>query len=95
MNDYVTKDDLKAALKESAEWTTNLLLGELGTRFNEVNLRLDRIDATLVNHGKQLAAGARAIAGFSEWAGKADADYVRVLAELSELKIRVQKLESQ
>jgi len=92
---YVTKDDLKAALKESAEWTTNLLLGELGTRFNEVNQRLDRIDATLVNHTKQLAAGARAIAGFSEWSSKADADYVRVLVELSELKTRVQKLESQ
>jgi hypothetical protein len=92
---YASKDDLKEALRESAEWITSMLLGELGNRFNEVNQRLDRIDATLVNHGKQIAAGARAIAGFNEWTSKADADYVRVLAELSELKTRVQKLESQ
>ena len=38
--------------------------------FGEVNQRPDRIDATLVNHGKQLAAGARAIAEFNEWVGK-------------------------
>src|ERR1019366_857997 len=47
----------------------------------------------LVQHGKQLAAGARAIAGFNEWVGKADADYTRVLAELAELKQRIAKLE--
>lgn len=92
-NDYVTKGELKAALKESAEWTVHLLIDEMGIRFGEVNQRLDRIDATLVNHGKQLAAGARAIAGFSEWMGKADADYTRVLSELAELKQRVTKLE--
>ena len=66
---------------------------EVKDGFVEVNRRLDRIDTTLGNHGKQLAAGARAIAGFNEWTGKADADYVRVLAELSELKLRVAKLE--
>ena len=54
---------------------------------------MDRIDATLVNHGKQIGAGARSIAGFNEWVSKADADYVRVLAELSDLKLRVAKLE--
>jgi hypothetical protein len=66
---------------------------EVKDGFGEVNQRLDRIDNTLVLHGRQLAAGARAIAGFNEWSGKADADYVRVLAELSELKQRVAKLE--
>ena len=73
-NDYVTKGELKAALRESAEWMVRLLIDEMGIRFGEVNQRLDRIDATLINHGKQLAAGARAIAGFSEWMGKANAD---------------------
>lgn len=92
-NEYVTKDDLKAALRESAEWTVQLVLGEMGTRFGEVNQRLDRIGASLVLHGKELAAGARAIAGLNEWVGKADADYTRVLAELAELKQRVAKLE--
>lgn len=93
MAEYVTKDDLKTALKESAEWTVQLLISEMGTRFGEVNQRLDRIDATLVLHGKQLSSGARAIAGFNEWVGKADADYVRVLAELADVKQRLAKLE--
>lgn len=66
----------------------------MGIRFGEVNQRLDRIDGTLTNHGKQIAPGARSIAGFNEWTSKADADYVRVLAELSELKLRVEKLEA-
>lgn len=92
-NDHVTADELKAALKESAEWTVQLLITEMGTRFGEVNQRLDRIDVTLIHHGKQLGAGARAIAGFNEWVGKADADYTRVLAELAELKQRIAKLE--
>ena len=73
-NDNVTKGELKAALRESAGWMVRLLIDEIGIRFGEVNQRLDRIDATLVNHGKQLAAGARAIAGFAEWMGKANAD---------------------
>ena len=47
---------------------------EMKDGFGAVNQRLDRIDATLGHHGKQLAAGARAIAGFNEWVGKADAD---------------------
>ena len=66
---------------------------EMGTRFGEVNAHLARIDATLTNLGKQVAAGTRAIAGFTEWIGKADADYVRVLAELAALTIRVDELE--
>ena len=66
---------------------------EMGQRFDRVDVRLDRIDATLVLHGKQLGAGARAIAGLSEWVGKADADYNRVLAELAEVKRRLEKLE--
>jgi hypothetical protein len=73
-NEYVAKTELKAALKESAERTVGLLVNELGTRFDDVNQRLDRMDATLVNHGKQIAAGARAISGLHEWVGKADAD---------------------
>jgi hypothetical protein len=62
-------------------------------RFAEVNGRLDRIDQGLANHGKQLAEGTRAIAGFTKWTSKADADYSRVLAELAELKLRVAKLD--
>jgi hypothetical protein len=93
MSDYVTKDDLKAALKETAEWTVQLLVSEMSVRFSEVNQRLDRMEATLVQHGKQLAAGTRVLASFNEWMGKADADYNRVLAELAELRQRVAKLE--
>jgi hypothetical protein len=99
-NEYVTKTDLKAALQESAAWTVDLLLtemgnrfGEVNTRFEEVNHRLDRIDATLVLQGKELKKGAQIIAAFNEWMGKADADYTRVLSELTDLKLRVGKLE--
>lgn len=66
---------------------------EMRAGFDQVNGRLDRIDATLALHGKQIAAGTRAIAGFTEWTSKADADYTRVLAELAQLKTRVEKLE--
>ena len=88
-NDHVTKTDLQFALDGAVQ----TIITEMGIRFGEVNQRLDRIDTTLVHHGKQLAAGARAIAGFNEWVGKADADYTRVLAELAELKQRIAKLE--
>ncbi len=86
---YITKDDLKFALNGAVE----TIITEMGIRFGEVNQRLDRIDGTLVLHAKQLAAGARAIAGFTEWVGKADADYTRVLAELTEVKQRLKTLE--
>jgi hypothetical protein len=59
----------------------------------EVHQRLARIDATLAQHGEQLASGAESSAGFTEWVSKADADYTRVLTELLELKRRVEKLE--
>ena len=29
-NDHITADELKAALKESAEWTVQLLMTEMG-----------------------------------------------------------------
>lgn len=64
MSEYVTKDDLKIALRESAQWMVDLLVTEMGIRFGEVNQRLDRMDATLTNHGRQIAAGTKAIAGF-------------------------------
>jgi len=67
---------------------------EMHTEFGEVKLRLDRLDATLTLHGRQLGAGARAIASLVEWTSKADADYARVLAELAELRSRIEKLES-
>jgi len=86
----------ESALKEQGRLFENLfdsLKSEMHQEFGEVKARLDRADATLVQHGKQLAGGARALAGFNEWVGKADADYTRVLAELSELKRRIEKLE--
>lgn len=55
--DYVTKDCLRTAL----DGAVHTIITEMGIRFGEVNQRLDRVDATLVNHGKQLAAGARAL----------------------------------
>jgi hypothetical protein len=66
---------------------------EMHQGFESVNQRLDRIDATLTLHGKQLGTGARAIASLVEWTGKADSDYQRVLAEMADLKLRVAKLE--
>lgn len=87
--EYVTKADLQFAL----DGAVRTIIIEMGTRFGEVNQRLDRIDATLVNHGKQLAAGTKTIAAFNEWMGKADADYTRVLSELTDLKLRIEKLE--
>lgn len=87
--EYVTNSDLRSALDGAVQ----TIITEMGIRFGEVNQRLDRMDATLVMHGKQMAAGARAIAGFTEWVGKADADYARVLAELADMKSRLEDLE--
>ena len=39
---------------------------EMRAGFTEVTQRLDRIDTTLTLHGKQIAAGTRAIAGFGQ-----------------------------
>jgi hypothetical protein len=52
MSDYVTKTDLQFALDGAVQ----TIITEMGIRFGEVNQRLDRIDATLVNHGKQIGA---------------------------------------
>ena len=93
MENFVTKDELKEALRESGDRIVQSLITELGIRFQEVTERLDRIDASLTLHGKQLGTGARAIASLTEWTSKADADYVRVLAEMADLKLRVAKLE--
>lgn len=80
-------------MRSMLDGAVETMITEMGVRFGEVNGRLDRIDATLVLHGRQLAAGTRAIAGFNEWIGKADADYNRVLAELADVKLRLLKLE--
>jgi hypothetical protein len=79
--------EVKSELKFALDGAVQTIISEMGVRLGEVNQRLDRMDATLVNHGKQLASGAQAIAGFKEW-WEADADYVRVRAELSEVKHR-------
>lgn len=67
---------------------------EVKTGFEAVNQHLARIDATMVVQGRQIGAGARSIASFNEWVGKADADYIRLLSEISDLKRRVAKLEN-
>lgn len=90
----MTSEERFDRLESKIESAVQTLLTEMGIRFGEVTQRLDRIDATLTNHARQLGAGARSIAGLAEWTSKADADYVRVLAELAELKTRVAKLES-
>jgi len=89
LSNYATKADLQFALNGAVQ----TIITELGVRFGEVNSRLDRMDATLVSHGRQISNGARSIADFNGWVGKADEDYKRVLAELTELKLRVAKLE--
>ena len=90
MSEPINKADLQFAL----DGAVRSIINEISARFAEVAQRLDRIDSTLVLHGRQMAAGSRAMAGIHEWVGKADADYVRVLAELGELKERVAKLEA-
>lgn len=83
--------------EQDKEWIVSEVLkpvlNEMGARFGEVNARLDRMDATIALHGKHMAAGARAIAGWNDWTVKADEDYRRVLAELAELKLRLNKPE--
>ena len=85
---------LVESVKDSLEREIDGVRQTLKDGFAHVNQRLDRIDATLTNHARQIAAGTRSIAGFTEWAGKADADYIRLLAEVEGLKTRVEKLES-
>jgi len=86
-------DQIRALIREALDGAVVSIGAELSTRFSEVTGRLDRMDATLANLGKQVASGTRAIAGFTEWISRADADYGRVLTELAELKLRVTKLE--
>jgi hypothetical protein len=57
----------------------------------EVNQRLYRMDATLVTASSSPPVRGPSPGSTDGWA--ADADYVRVLAELSKLKHRVAKLE--
>jgi hypothetical protein len=85
----VTKQDLV----EMEHRLLDAILGEMGTRFGEVNGRLDRMDATLQMHGKMIASGTKAIAGFTEWTSRADADYAKVLEQLADLQGRMAKLE--
>jgi hypothetical protein len=87
-------DQIRGLVREALDGAVVSIITEMSTRFSEVNGRLDRMDATLTNLGRQVAAGTRAIAGFTEWISKADADYGRVLAELAELKLRIARLES-
>ena len=91
--DTEDKEWIRAELRTGLDRVVDTVITEMGVRFGEVNGRLDRIDATLVNHAKQLGGGTRAIAGLTEWTSKADADYTRVLAELADLKSRISKLE--
>lgn len=89
MSESVTKDDLQTAIDRAVQ----MILHEIGVRSAEANKHMERIDDSLAMQGKQLAAGARVIASFNEWVGQANAEYITVLAELAELKLRVQKLE--
>jgi hypothetical protein len=108
MPDYVTRDELRAELaatkdelkadlrsdfRSALDGAVQTIITEMGIRFGEVNQRLDRMDATLVLHGKQLGAGARSIASLTEWVSKSDPDYTRVLAELADVKLRLKHLE--
>ncbi len=70
----LTNED-KGWVSAELERVMGLILGEMGTRFSEVNGRLDRMDATLQVQAKQIAGGTKAIAGFTEWISDADADY--------------------
>jgi hypothetical protein len=54
MHDPVSKEELEAALKESAGQTAELLIHEMDTRFAEVRERLDRMDQTLSHLGKHV-----------------------------------------
>jgi hypothetical protein len=100
MPDYVTKSDLQTALEANKEdfrfaldAAVQTIITEMGIRFGEVNKRLDRMDATLIEHGKQLGAGGRSLAALNEWIGTADADYTKIVFQLTELTLRVAKLE--
>ncbi len=58
----VTKQDLL----DMEERILGGVLRYMGTRFDEVNGRLDRAAATIQLQAKQIAGGTKAIAGFSE-----------------------------
>ena len=59
-----SEDRLRAFMRETTDRALNAILSEMGTRFGEVNGRLDRMDATLQVQAKQIAGGTKAIAGF-------------------------------
>ena len=80
-------------VSESLQSEVRAGFAEVKTRLDRVDSRLDRIESTLTLHSRQLAAGTRFLAALTEWASKANVDYSRVLAELSDLSRRVEKLE--
>ena len=87
-------DDDKSWIDARLEMFLDALISELRIRFGETNGRLDRIDAKLTLHSKDIAAGTKKIAGFQEWTSEADADYTRLLRDLTDLKLRIVALEA-
>jgi chromosome segregation ATPase len=92
---FAAMDARFESLVKLIEDNSQSLQREMRDGFFGMNKRLDRIEAKLALHGRQIAAGARSIAGLTEWTDKADKDYVRVLAELALLKSRLDRIEDE
>ena len=54
-------EQIRGLIREALDGAVVAIGAEMSVRFGEVTGRLDRMDATLTNRGKQVAAGTRAI----------------------------------
>ena len=67
-NDYVTKQDLRDAPDETLTRFSQHILHEVGRRFDEVNKKLESIDAQLKPEAGPIQSGAQAMVRFEGFA---------------------------
>lgn len=86
MENGVTKQDLQEALTEFGQH----ILHEVGTRFDEVNVKLESIDARLKLQAGLIQAGARSMARFSEYAETSEQRWVSLALRVAEIERRLE-----
>jgi hypothetical protein len=97
MENGVTKQDLidleariDARLDDAFTRFSQHILHEVGTRFDEVNVRLESIDTRLKLQAGLIQSGARAMARFSEFAESSEQRWVALTARVAALERRIE-----